>query len=141
MRRETYQFSYVEPIMVLHQMLGHVIMKYSLPISGMMRDGWFYPDINPYPFMNAMTESYFEKTDSALGISEEVKYPKHCYESLSGWGVPPIYWESICREVFNSITHALQSVLPEYRPDDSTTLQYGITEVDDLMLTISHYDV
>lgn len=141
MRREMFQYSMVEPMMLLHQMLGQMVMQYSLPIPGFVRDGMFYPDINPYPFMNAMIETYFEKADSALGIIEEVAYPRPCYDSLSGWGVPEAYWESMCREVFNSINHALLSVLPAYRQDDSTNVRAGLTDTDDLLLCITHYDI
>jgi hypothetical protein len=139
MRKETYYFSIIEPIMLLHHMVGMVITKYNLPISGIMRDGHFYPDINPYPFMNAVIASYFEKKSTALeGITENA-YPKDCYESLAGWGVPQIYWASICREVFNSLVHSLQSVIPDYKQDDSTFVQFGIADTDDLMLWITHY--
>lgn len=127
--------------MLLHQMLSTVIVQNSLPVPGIMQNGWFYPDINPYPFMNAMIETYFEKADSALGIIEEVAYPRPCYDSLAGWGVPQHYWESICREVFNSINHALVTFLPAYRQDDSTSVRAGVTETDDLFLSITHYDV
>jgi hypothetical protein len=141
MRREMFQYSMVEPMMLLHLMLGQMVMQYSLPIPGFVRDGMFYPDINPYPFMNAMIETYFEKADSALGIIEEVAYPRPCYDSLAGWGVPEAYWESMCREVFNSINHALLSVLPAYRQDDSTNVRAGLTDTDDLLLCITHYDI
>jgi hypothetical protein len=141
MRTESYQYSLVEPMMLFYQMLGQVIVQYNLPIPGIMREGMFYPDINPYPFMNAMVETYFEKADSALGITEEVLYPRPCYDSLMGWRIPQVYWESICREVFNSINHVLVSLLPAYRQDASTNVRAGLTETDDLLLQITHYDV
>jgi hypothetical protein len=140
MQRETYQFSMLEPIMLLYQMLGHVVVQYSLPIQGTMRDGLFYPDINPYPFVSSLVSAYFEPPPpSVLSDIAEAQYPQSCYTELSAWGVPPIYWTSFCREVFNSIVYALLSVLPNYRQDEMTQVQWGLTDMDDLLLTICHY--
>jgi hypothetical protein len=139
MYQESHYISLVEPILTLQSLIGQVVAKYNLPISGMLRDGYFYPDINPYPFMEAIVSSYFEKKSVALESISGSAYPQSCYECLKGWGIPQPYWDPICREVFNMIFHTFLSILPSYRQDDSTTVQFGIADTDDLMLWITYH--
>lgn len=140
MRKESYYIAFVDPIMALHRNLGQMIVRYSLPIPGYMTEGWFYPDINPYPFMNALTSAYFERKSVALTCIAGNAYPPDCYTSLQGWGVPQIHWDALCRDVFHLIDHAFQSVLPVFPQDDSTSIEFGITENDDVLLWITYYD-